>query len=107
MVMMASDASPQWGGGWKTSCMAICGVYMPYVHNPESQECTDGFTDLTGNGCLGKPTIDMLDLSMMEKNGCGFKGQRVGYQIVQQSFICMEYSKNIIHGYFPCYNSTT
>ena len=28
-------------------CMLICGIYIyvPYVHNPESLECTDDFMD--------------------------------------------------------------
>ena len=50
--------------------LRIATLARRYVHNPESQECTEDFMDSLkkkGNGHLGKNRIDTLDSSIMKK----------------------------------------
>ena len=56
----------------KTSYCRSSGIYicMPYVHNPESRECTEDFTQK--EVVVLKPAIDKVDSLNDEENGFRF-----------------------------------
>ena len=51
-------------------------LYMPYVHNPESRECTEDFTDSTlkKEMVVLEPAIDALDSFNDGENGSRSQG---------------------------------
>ena len=76
---LASEVSPQYGGGSKTlyCCTCLYVVYICVCHTFIIRGCTEDFTDLTkkGNDRLRKQAIDTLDLSMMKKMAANMKAK--------------------------------
>ena len=48
-------------------------IYVPYVHNPESARKILQIQLKKGYGCLGKLTIETLDMSMIKKMAADLK----------------------------------
>ena len=57
----------------KSICSMYVYIYMLYIHNPESALKILQMQLKKVNDCLGKPTINMLDSSMMKKTASDMK----------------------------------
>ena len=56
--------------------MSVCGIYMPYVHNPGVHGRLYGLDLKKGNGRLGKQAMEVARLVNGEENDCRFEVQR-------------------------------
>ena len=66
-LLVGEQSEPSVGREWKISVHAHMWYVYIYIYMWPSfitRKNTEDFTDMTGNCCLGKPTIDTLDSSM-------------------------------------------
>ena len=80
-INLTSKASPQWGGGRKTSYCLACPyvVYIyryicAYVHNPGGEQNILRTQLKKGNDCCGKQAMEVTVSD--EENDCRFEVQR-------------------------------
>ena len=67
VYLLVSKVSPQLSGKNLCVCPYVVCVYIYVCPKFITRKCMEDITDSTGNGCLGKPSIDMLDSSMIKK----------------------------------------